>query len=453
MPLRVLILGAGTVGTSIADMLYQLQHNVTVVDSDPEVVQQVDAELDVAAVCGSASQSSVLFQAGATTADLCLAMTGKDECNMLAASMAKAMGTGRVAARVYAKVFRDLSTFDYQKHFKIDRLMSIEHLTAMELARRIREPGAMMIEHFARGELEMQDVIISRSSQWTGVPLKDLQFPPEVRIGSINHDGHVKIATALDVIEVGDRISLLGDRDSVEKVKQMFHTLPSIRRSVVIAGCGETGCHLAIVLEKRGFSVTIMEADRDRCDFLASHLQKSTVIHADARRRLDLEEERVGDTDVFVACMKDDEDNIMACVEAQEIGAKMLVSVISRPDYANVVGKLGIHEAVSPREVMSRQVEGLLNTGSLIFRNKHILGGGIEVLEIEAQPNSPITQAELKNVNLPRQGIIGATMREGFVKMPNASYQIKAGDIAVILVQTPAVDGFVKAFAGTTDVE
>ncbi len=444
--MRILILGAGTVGSSIAEMLCPLGHNVTVVDTNAELTQQLDAELDVGVITGSASQSSVLFQAEVMSVDLCLALTGVDEINMLAASMAKAMGATRVAARVYAGVFRDLSTFDYQHHFKIDRLLSIEHLTAMELARRIREPGAMMIEHFARGELEMQDVIISRSSKATGIPLMELKIPSEVRIGSINRDGKVSIATAGDQIEVGDRISLLGARDDVETVKKMFHTLPSIPRSVVIAGGGETGYHLALVLEKRGYHVTVMDTNRRRCDFLATHLRRSTVVRSDARRRLDLEEERVGDADIFVACMKDDEDNIMACVEAQEIGAKTLMGIISRPDYANVVGKLGIHEAVSPREVMARQVEGLLNTGALIFRNKHILGGGIEVLEIEAQPNSPVTQGTLKEVRLPRQSIIGAVIREGFVQVPRATDRIRLGDTVVALVQTAVVDDFIHAF-------
>ncbi len=445
--MRVLILGAGTVGTSIAEKLCELRHNVTLVDTNPEVIQQVDSELDVGVVQGSASQSSVLFQAGVMSADLCLAVTGVDECNMLAASMAKAMGATRVAARVYAKVFQDLSTFDYQNHFKIDRLLSIEHLTAMELARRIREPGAMMIEYFARGALEMQDVIISRPSSATEVPLMQLKLPPEVRIGSINRDGAVSIATATDKIEVGDRISLLGARDDVEKVKKMFHTLPAKRRNVVIAGGGETGYHLALVLETRGYGVTVMDTNRSRCEFLSSHLQNCTVVYSDARRRLDLEEERVGNADIFVACLRDDEDNIMACVEAQEIGAKTRMAIIARPDYANVVGRLGIDEAVSPREVMSRQVEGLLNTGPVVFRNRYILGGGIEVLEIEAQPDSPITKGTLLEVTLPRQGLIGAMIREDFVQVPGANHRIRPGDTAVALVQSAYVEDFVKAFA------
>ena len=140
--MRIVILGAGTVGTSIAELLCANGHSVTVIDNDPEHIRRINEDLDVLAVTGSASQSSVLFQTGISTADVCLAVTGDDEVNIVAASMAKAMGSRRALARAYTPVFRDLSTFDYQRHFGIDRLLSLEHLTAMALARGCRREGA-----------------------------------------------------------------------------------------------------------------------------------------------------------------------------------------------------------------------------------------------------------------------------------------------------------------------
>ena len=181
--MQIVVLGAGTVGTSIANMLCQHRHSVTVVDQDPARTRRVNEELDVRAVTGSAAQSSVLFQAQVLGADLCLAVTGIDEVNMIAASMAKAMGARRSVARVYAPVFRDLSTFDYQRHFQIDRLLSIEHLSAMELAREIRHPGAVAVENFARGELEMQELVVDDGTGAVDVPLKELKLPSGVRIG------------------------------------------------------------------------------------------------------------------------------------------------------------------------------------------------------------------------------------------------------------------------------
>lgn len=444
--MRVLILGAGTVGTSVAEVLSQQHHHVTIVEADEETAQQVDSEMDVAVIAGSASESSVLFQSGVTSTDICLALTGNDECNIVAASLARAMGASRVAARVYAQIFRDLSTFDYQNHFKIDRLLSIEHLTAMELARCIRETGAMTIEYFARGQLEMQDVIISRASAATEKKLADLKLPSEIRIGSINRDGEVRIATAQDKIQVGDRISILGDQANVEEVKKMFNTLPAKKQSVVIAGGGETGYHLAQVLEKRKYAVTILDTDRVRCDFLASRLKRSTVLRSNALRQHDLEEGRIGEADIFVSCTGSDEDNILSSVEAGELGAKTTMAIVSRPDYANILSRLGINEVISPRSVMTRQVLGLMNSGALIFRNPYLLGGGIEVLEIEVLENAPVTKGTLSKVTLPTQSLIAAVIRQGFVQVPGASHTLQKGDTVIALVQTGHSDELVQEF-------
>ncbi len=315
--MEIVVLGAGTVGSSIANRLCREGHSVTVVDHDAERARRVYDEMDVRTVTGSAAQSSVLFQAGVLGADLCLAVTGSDEVNMIAASMAKAMGARRTIARVYASVFRDMSTFDYQRHFQIDRMLSLEHLSAMELAREIRHPGAVAVESFARGELEMQELIISEDTASIEVPLRDLKLPSGVRIGSISRGGELKIARAEDRVAPGDRITLIGTREDIDDVRGKFQKSLPPKRGVVIAGGGETGYHLARVLEGRRFAVLLLEVDRQRAEFLAAHLKHPTVVNADAQRRASLEEERVGSADVFVACTGEDEDNIMSCVEAR----------------------------------------------------------------------------------------------------------------------------------------
>ena len=179
----------------------------------PSDIRHINENFDVRGITGSASQSSVLFQAGVGSADLCLAVTGYDEVNIVAASMAKAMGAKRAVARVYAPVFRDLSTFDYRRHFGIDRLLSLEHLTAMELARGIRHPGSVVVESLARGELEVHEVVVSRDKKGVGQALKDLSLPKNVRIGSISRDGKTWIAGAEIGSQIGDRITVLGVSD------------------------------------------------------------------------------------------------------------------------------------------------------------------------------------------------------------------------------------------------
>lgn len=447
--MKILILGGGIIGSSIAEILCHQRHRVTIVEKNPNIAAQIDAELDVNVVAGSASESSVLFLAGVTSVDLCLALTGNDECNMVAASMAKAMGATRVAARVYGKIFRDLSTFDYQSHFRIDRLLSTEHLTAMEFARRIRDSGAITVEYFARSQLEMQDFLVMRPSGATGKKLYDLHLPSEVRIGSIARNGQITIPTASDTIEVGDKISLLGDPDKLDEVKKLFHIQSFKKQNVLIAGGGETGQHLARILSNRRYSVTMMDSSRPRCEELASHFRDLTIVHANALRRADLEKEGIGDIDIFIACTGDDEDNIMACVEAEALGAKKRMAVVTRSDYANVISRLGINDVVSPRTVMAKQVMGMLNTGPIVFRNASLLGGGVEVLEIEVFQNAPVTCGMLSEVTLPPNTLLAAVQREGFVYLPNAKSVLKQGDTVVAFAQSDVIPQLIAAFTST----
>lgn len=443
--MRIVILGSGTVGTWIADLLCRNNHSVTVVESNVETVRTINAELDIRAIHGSASESAILFQAGIIGCDLCLAVTGDDEVNIVAASMAKAMGARRCVARVYGRVFRDLSTFDYQRHFRIDRFLSLEHLSAVEFVRAVRSPGSAVLENFARGELEVQEIICDDPAPATGKALKEVKLPKGVRVGTIQRQGKTWIAGAGDSIDVGDHITLIGTREEIDSVKSKFQVKAAPVRSVVIAGGGETGLALARMLEGQRYHVTLMEENMERCEFLSRLLEYTTVVHADATRRAILEEERVGNMDVFVACTGDDENNIMACVEAHEIGAKECMAIVQRPDYANVVEKLGINLAVSPRNVVARQVLGLLNSGPIISK-KNLPGGGIAIVEFEVMPGVVATEHVIANLKLPPHCLIAAIMSSDYVRVASADDRLTPGDTVVVLVEESALDAVVKLF-------
>lgn len=447
--MRILILGGGTIGASIAYDLYQ-DHTITLVDNNSERTQQLDDKLDISVITGSASESGVLFRAGATTADLCLALTGVDEVNILGASIAKAMGTKRVAARAYASVYRDLSTFDYRNHFHIDRLLNIEQLTSMKIARTIRESGSVLIEYFAGGELELQDVVITKPSNATGIKLFDLKLSPKVRVGTIMRSAAIEIASAHDTIEVGDRITIFGMRKEVEDLKKRLEVQSAIKQRVVIAGGGEIGYQLAQILLSRGFNITIIEANENRCKFLASKLPKVTIIEGDASQKSVLEEQYLKSTDVFVACIGDDENNIMSSVEASDLGAKKVISVVERPDYAKLVQRrsqsFGITDVVVPQEVLTHQINGLLNSGPLIFRNNHLLPGTVDVIELEVGKNSLMTRQPLKDADLSKQTLIVAIIRDNSPLVPDPMFKFHEGDVVIALDNSKTTDDLLAKF-------
>ena len=421
------------------------RHNVTVVDVDAEHVRNINARLDVRAIHGSASESSVLFQAGVLSADLCLAVTGDDEVNLVAGSIARAMGTRRSVARVYASIFRDMSTFDYQRHFRIDRLLSLEHLSAIELSRGIRSDGLIGIKNMGAGQLEANAVTVGERSPVVRKALKEIKLPSRVRVGSILRDGKMWIAGADDTVQAGDRVTLIGRREDIDDVRGTFQKKPEPKRDVVIVGGGETGYHLARMLEDGRYRVSLLDVSQERCELIAGHLHHATVIHADGTRRDALEEERVGKADVFVACTGDDENNIMAGVEAREMGTKTVMAIVSRPDYAGIVGKLGIDLAVSPRDVISRQVMSFLHTGPVISRTR-LAGGDIDLIEIEVLEGAAATQQTLAELSLPGHCLIAAVIRHDSVYVAGAEDRLKPGDSIVVLVHEESVKPLLGLF-------
>ncbi|MCH2213029.1 MAG: Trk system potassium transporter TrkA [Fuerstiella sp.] len=430
--MNVVVLGAGTVGQSLAELLCGRGLNVCVVDEQVDVLRRVEERFDVQTVCGSAFDAATLFQAGVLTADLCLAVTSRDEVNLLSASVARNMGASRSVARVFNPILRDNSTFDYQRHFSVDRLISLEHLTALELARHIRSTSVVTVENFMRGGVEVVGIIVGPGAEAIGIPLIDLKLPRGVRVGVISRKQTSFIAGATDAVEVDDHVTLIGSHDELQNVTAMFEGRTSTRPRVVIAGGGETGLNLARILEPTRCQTTVLESDQTRCELIAERLPKCTVLLADVRNRADLEEARVGSADVFVACTGHDEENIVCGAEAKELGCPRLLTIVRSPDYANVLERLGVDVAVSPRQAMARQIVGLIASGPVTERSP-VAGDTADIWEIEIRPHVAATRAPLRE--LPLTGcLVAAIEREEHVKVPGASDQLQTGDNVVLLV-------------------
>ncbi len=442
--MNIVIMGAGTVGTFVADTLCAAQHNVTIIDKSRSALEQVEERVDVQTICGSACDSAILFQAGVLGADLCLAVTSQDEVNMVGASLAKAMGSRRCVARVFNHSYLNLSTFDYQRHFKIDRLLSLEYLTALDLAKQIGEPGLFAVENFARGEVVIQVLNVQPGVPADGVLLRNLKLPSGVRVGLISDGTNTYIAGADNTIQAGQIVTLIGTQENFDKVQNLFQHKRPVKFRVIIAGGGNIGFNLARILQKKEYSVTILESDPVRCEFLSRHLDSTTILHADGTRRTEMEEARVGKADVFIATTGRDEDNIVCGVEARELGANRIMSIVRRPDYANVLEKLGIDVAVSPREVITRQILGMVQSGPIISHSE-IGGGNSAILELEVRNNAPITQAPLKDLKL-KQALIAAVVKEDCVRVPGADDLIQAGDSVILLCEQDNLNDVIPLF-------
>ena len=232
------------------------------------------------------------------------------------------------------------------------------------------------------------------------------------------------IASADDQLQIGDKVTVFSRPEDMKPVKHFLRRRPVAVGGIVIVGGGETGLHLARTLEREGFKVMIIEQDADRCTLLANLLETTSVIHATATDPENLEEQRVGYTDVFVACTGDDEDNLMLGVKAKDLGAKQVMSVIGRPDYASVTARLGINLAVSSRDVMAKQIISYLHEGVVISRTK-LPGGLINVIEVDVLAGSRATEANLAELELPDRCLIVAIIHLDYVRVPGAADRLK----------------------------
>jgi trk system potassium uptake protein TrkA len=240
----------------------------------------------------------------------------------------------------------------------------------------------------------------------------------------------------------------MGRPDEVEEVKKIFTKGEPKRQFIVIAGGGETGYHLARALDDDRHRVLVLEHDSSRCDYLASHLSRATVVCGDAMRKVTLEEERVGGCDYFVACFGNDENNIMAGLEAKELGAKQIMAIVGRPDYAEIVGRLGIDIAVSERDAMARQILGLLTEGPVLSQLQ-LPNSDVFVLELEVSANSTVTSTELAKAQLPEGVLVAAVLQEDFVRVPTANDRLQPGNTALVLAPERYVKNVQDAFSNS----
>ncbi len=262
----------------------------------------------------------------------------------------------------------------------------------------------------------------------------------------ISREGRSFIAGANDAVQTNDHITLIGSRDELQKVTSWFEGRTARRPRIVIAGGGETGLNLARLLERSRCRTTVLESDAKRCELIAERLPHCTVLLADVKSRADLEEARVDSADVFVACTGHDEENIVCGVEAKELGCTRLLTIVRSPDYANVLERLGVDVAVSPRQAMARQIVGLIATGPVKERSP-VAGESAEVWEVEVRANVQATSAPLRE--LPLTGcLVAAIERKEFVKVPGADDQLQAGDTVVLLVHRAVEQKVLALFGG-----
>jgi trk system potassium uptake protein TrkA len=445
--MNIIIVGAGEIGRYLASVLSQESHSISVIEKDAVLAAELEQAIDAKVIHGNGSSVADLAEADVGECDLFLSLTSSNTANLVAASMAKKMGVEKVVSRVHPGLQREEWLFDFKGHFGIDHLFSSERLTAIELAKYVRNPESLVVEELARGRIELQQVRVGEKADACGATLRKLKAPEGVRLAMVSRGGRHFVPDAETELAAGDVVTVFGEPRKLRdfSVRLQGRQAKRERLRVVIFGGNEYGFSLAQMLESVDCDVRIFERDPALCAKLADRLANTTVIRADATVVAELEEEQVGEADFFIGTSADDEDNVMSCLQAHTLGAKQCLTLIHRADYAAAISAsghhLGIRAAVSPREATRREIQRFITTDKY-----HVMKAfeGADLLEIRVGKGSIAAGHMVHEVDWPQGSVLVGRLRGIHAEVPGPTEVLLAGDHLYAVVARDARKAFVK---------
>ena len=443
--MRIVICGAGEVGSHSAEVLVRADHSVTLVDRDGDRLRPIEDAIDARTVQGNCARSDILIDAGVEQCDLLVAATDCDEVNLLTAALAKRLGARKVVARVHDFHFADRHRFDYGQTLEIDHLICPEYSTALAIAQNIRNPAALAVETFARGQVEMQQFQIAEGCSATGMPLSELSLPKGARLAAVIRDGVVSIADSSSTIEANDAVVLVADAPVYDAARKVFREHPRSHRSVVIQGGTMMSEWVCRALRGRAVSIRLFESDRDRAERLAADLEWVTVLASDVTDSTVFAEERVQEADHFVALLNDDEANIIGGVLAKLRGVDSVTVIVQRSTYLDSVYAIGLDRAFSPRTVAAKQIEDALDDRP-VRAISTLADGSVSVFRVRVGPECTIAEKRLRTVKLTPDWSIIAVQRGDVTRVPHANDELKVGDEVLVLGRTDRGDRLKEIF-------
>ncbi len=455
--MKILILGAGQVGASVAAALASENSDITVVDLDQTKLRELSERLDIRTIVGHASLPSVLGHAGAEDADLIIAVTSSDEVNLIACQVADAIyKTPTKIARLREIEYLKHPELTQRGHSSIDVAISPEALVCKHVQRLIEYPGALQVLDFADGRAQLVAVRALAGGALVGHQIKELRehLPRDVdaRVAAIFRAGKPISPQGHTVIEVDDEVFFLADRRDIRTVMSELRRLDKPVKRVFIAGGGNIGRSLAMALEAQ-FSVKILERSRDRAKGIAEDLRNSIVLVGDCADEDLLREENIDQTDVYCALTNDDEANILSSMLAKRMGCQRVISLINRPAYAELVEGGSIDIAVSPQQVTLGALLTYIRQGTMV--RVHSLRRGmaeaIEAVAIGDRRTSRVIGRALEELELPSAATIGGIVRGEKLLIAHHDVVIEANDHVIVFLmdkrQLPQVEALFRADA------
>ena len=440
--MRILLVGAGKVGFTVAGHLIAEGHDLVIIDRDEAVLQRCEDTLDALCIHGNGANAQTLIQADVSHSDILIAATASDEINMLCCLIGKRLGTKYTIARIRDPEYNTSQTL-LQHELGIDMAVNPERATALEISRLLRFPFANEIESFAKGLVEMVEFRAQPRDVVTGCKLKDLgiRLPglPRVLYAALERNGEVMIPNGESVIEAGDRVLVAGDQLSITSFFRYMGRDTHQVKDVMILGGGRISYYLARIIAPAGMRVTLIELQPEKARKLSEDLPHVNVLQGDGTNQELLDQEGLANTDAFIALSDRDEENLMTGLYATSIGVPKVVVKNNRVNYTDIIAHMGLESMISPRQITSaiilRYVRARINSGqgTKVEKLYRLLGGKAEALEFIAKSGEPYLGISLKDLTMRTNSIVAVIVRRGKVIVPFGNDHIEAGDSVVII--------------------
>ncbi len=419
--MKIIILGAGRVGGTLAANLSSEANDITVVDSDVDNLRDLQDRFDIGVVAGHASYPHILMQAGIEDADMLIAVTGVDEINMVACQIAHSLfRTPTKIARIRSQAYANHEGLFRNEAIPVDVIISPEQLVSDYIYRLVEHPGALQVLDFARGLVQLVAVKAYFGGPLVGQELRFIRkhMPNvETRVAAIYRRNRPIMPTGSTVIEADDEVFFIAAKDDIRSVMSELRRLDRPYKRIIIAGGGNIGLRLARLLENQ-YSVKIIEFSPQRAAFLSENLSNTIVLMGSSSDQELLLEENIEDTDVFLAVTNSDEANIMSSLLAKRMGARKVLTLISNPAYVDLVqgGELDI--AISPQQATIGTLLTHVRRGDIV--NVHSLRRGaaeaIEVIAHGDEKTSKVVGKAVEDIDLPEGATIGAVVRKEHIE-------------------------------------
>lgn len=455
--MKIIILGAGQVGGTLAEHLAGEANDITVIDTDADRLRKLGDRLDIRTTCGKGSFPTVLRQAGADDADMLVAVTNSDETNMIACQVAFSLfHTPTKIARVRESAYLVRSDLFNNEAIPVDVLISPEQVVTNYIRRLLEYPGALQVIDFAQGKVQLVAVKAYYGGPLVGQELRQIRehMPSvETRVAAIFRRDRPIIPHGDTVIEADDEVFFIAAKGHIRAVMSELRRLEDTYKRVVIAGGGNIGERLAEAIENR-YQLKIIEMNPNRCRHLSDTLENSIVLQGSASDRDLLLEEDISETDIFLALTNDDEANIMSSLLAKRLGARKVMSIINNPAYVDLVQGGEIDVAISPQLATIGSLLTHVRRGDIVSAHS-LRRGAAEAIEIVAhgdKSSSKVIGRPIREIGLPQGTTIGAVVRGEGVIIANDQTVIESGDhVLLFLVDKHCVRDVERLFqAGLT---